>query len=91
MSLKSEVDRGAIGDQARRLIQGPKACAKCGYDIYVEVCHKQPVKDFPGSTPLSVINDPNNLMYLCPNHHKEFDRGFISLSDIFGNNNPGSG
>jgi hypothetical protein len=55
----------------------PKTCVVCAYDRYVEICHIRPISDFPGETVLSVVNSLNNLVHLCPNHHKEFDRNLI--------------
>lgn len=57
----------------------PKQCAVCGYDKHYEVCHRNPIKDFPDNTPISEINDIDNLVALCPNHHWEFDNGFLTL------------
>jgi hypothetical protein len=51
----------------------PQICEKCGYSKHVEVAHIKPISDFPEDTLLSVINDRNNLMLLCPNCHWEFD------------------
>lgn len=56
-----------------------KECAICGYDIHVEICHIKSVSSFNSSAKLSEINDINNLIYLCPNHHYEFDNGLVKL------------
>ena len=58
-----------------------KVCVLCGYNKYVEICHIQRIADFPKDTPLSEVNNINNLIYLCPNHHKEFDRGLLGPDD----------
>lgn len=50
-----------------------KKCKECGYDKYVEVCHKKAISEFPLDTKLSIINSIDNLIYLCPNHHWELD------------------
>ncbi|MFB2768481.1 HNH endonuclease [Pelatocladus sp. BLCC-F211] len=55
----------------------PKKCAVCGYDKHYEVCHVKPIKDFSHNTPISQINDIDNLVALCPNHHWEFDNGLL--------------
>lgn len=52
-------------------------CAVCGYDKYIEVCHIKAVKDFNDDTKISEINCIDNLIGLCPNHHKEYDNGLI--------------
>ncbi len=56
----------------------PKICAICGYDKHVEICHIKPVRDFIDE-PIKVINSIDNLIALCPNHHWEFDSGFLLL------------
>jgi hypothetical protein len=57
-------------------------CKKCGYNIHVEVAHKRPVSDFPNESLIKEINDINNLIGLCRNHHWEFENGYLFLSDI---------
>lgn len=58
-----------------------KECLICKYDKHVEICHRTAVKDFPDDTLIQVINDKKNLVALCPNHHWEFDNGFLKLSE----------
>lgn len=48
-------------------------CCKCGYDKHFEVAHIRAISDFPEDTLLTIVNDPSNLMPLCPNCHWEFD------------------
>lgn len=54
-------------------------CEVCGYDKHVEVCHRKPVSSFHGGATISEINALDNLVILCPNHHWEFDNGFLIL------------
>ena len=54
----------------------------CGYTNFVDVAHIKPVRYFPESALLSEINDPKNLLFLCPNHHAEFDGKMLSLEEI---------
>lgn len=54
-------------------------CRNCGYDKHFEICHIKAIKDFSKDTLLSVVNDPSNLVPLCPNCHWEFDRGTLKL------------
>jgi len=54
-------------------------CQICGYDTYIECCHKKPVSSFSLNTKLEVVNAPTNLIILCPNHHKEHDLGLLKL------------
>lgn len=50
----------------------PKKCF-CGYDLHVELCHKVPISWFKDDTPMGIVNSEENLKYLCPNHHWEYD------------------
>ena len=58
----------------------PRVCAKCGYSVHVEVCHKKSISSFKATALISEINDPTNLFVLCRNHHKEFDDGLLDIS-----------
>jgi hypothetical protein len=58
----------------------PKICIICGYDKFVDVCHIKPVAAFSPQAKLREINAPENLAYLCPNHHREYDRGLLNLN-----------
>jgi len=53
----------------------------CNYRKHVETCHLTPIADFPATTSITQINDPSNLILLCPNHHKEFDSGELVVED----------
>lgn len=55
-------------------------CAICGYCLHVECAHKKPIQEFPDETPIAGINNPCNLIGLCPNHHWEFDHGQLLLT-----------
>jgi hypothetical protein len=57
----------------------PKYCINCKYDIFYEVCHIKPICSFLENTPISVINNLDNLVSFCPNCHWEFDNGEIKL------------
>jgi len=57
----------------------PKICKNCGYDKHVDCCHIKSVASFPKNTKLSVVNNINNLIYLCKNCHWEFDHNFLKL------------
>ena len=60
---------------------GPRKCFVCGYDKYVEICHKKPVSKFEDSATIKEINSMDNLVALCPNHHKELDLGLLKLDN----------
>ncbi|MCI0560173.1 MAG: HNH endonuclease, partial [Nitrososphaera sp.] len=59
---------------------GARCCFVCGYDRYIEVCHIRDVSDFPDEALISEINSVNNLVGLCPNHHRELDKGFLTIT-----------
>lgn len=50
-----------------------KKCEKCGWDIHVEVNHKIKISEFPLDTLIKIVNSRENLHYLCPNCHWEFE------------------
>lgn len=56
-----------------------KSCKICGFNDYVELCHIKAIKDFDKNSKISDVNNLNNLVYLCPNHHKLLDIGKIKL------------
>lgn len=56
-----------------------RKCFICGYDKHVEVAHVKAVSDFSGDATVNEINNINNLVGLCPNHHWEFDNGLIKI------------
>ena len=65
-----------IRDLARRAYDTsglPKSCSVCGYDKHYELHHVKSIGSFAPTTPISIINDPSNLVALCPNHHWEAD------------------
>ena len=57
-------------------------CQVCGYDKHVELCHIKPISSFTDEITIGEINDPTNILVLCPNHHWEFDNQLIILSEI---------
>lgn len=65
-----------IRDNTRRLyknnLKNP-ICEFCGYSKHVEICHRKPISSFPKETLVSVVNDKENILFLCPNCHWEFD------------------
>lgn len=57
-------------------------CRNCGYTKHVEICHIRGISTFSDDTLVKVINDPSNLIGLCPNCHWELDNGILSLDFI---------
>ncbi len=70
-----------IRSHARRILEQNQSpvCCKCNYSIYVECCHIIPISSFPKDTTINIVNAPNNLVWLCPNCHWEFDHGLLSI------------
>ena len=57
-------------------------CQVCGYSKHTELAHIKPISSFPETAIISEINSSDNILVLCPNHHREFDSGDLELSDI---------
>lgn len=64
--------RSQIQKMARSIYQNsdrPRQCVICGYDKHYEVAHIKAVSEFDDGVLLSEINNEENLIALCPNHH----------------------
>lgn len=73
---------GRIRERARKIYaksDKPKKCI-CGYIKHYQISHKKGIATFDLQTPISTINDLDNLVALCPNHHWEFDNNKLSKS-----------
>lgn len=81
---KAQVRRQSIQAHAQKSIRGPRACRVCGYSTFVEVCHVKSVSSFTNDDTVQEINHPANLVYLCPNHHKELDRAILVVDGLRG-------
>jgi 5-methylcytosine-specific restriction endonuclease McrA len=55
-----------------------KSCQieNCGYSDHVDLHHIVPHN-------LGGDNSPDNLILLCPNHHREADRGELEYEELF--------
>ena len=58
-----------------------KYCKICGYDKHYEVAHIKAVSEFNDDVLILEINDIDNLVALCPNHHWEYDNGLLNLEN----------
>jgi len=58
---------------------GDKTCKVCGYDKHIQVCHIKSVSSFGDDDLITDINSFDNLIGLCPNHHWEYDNGYLVL------------
>lgn len=65
--------RDAIADDVKA--ESHFACAICGNSNHGELAHIHPVSD-------GACNSPDNLIFLCPNHHTEYDYGFKPKANI---------
>jgi len=77
-SFRSGIRNHAVG--IFRESNRPYICQICSYDLHVDICHKKPVAEFSDDTIIAKINDINNLIALCPNHHWELDNDILILS-----------
>lgn len=61
---------------------GEKVCQYCHnheFDAILEVHHLKGILEFDEDTLIKEINNENNLVWLCPNHHIMLEKGLISL------------
>ena len=70
-----------LADMIFKKSNKPQQCVICGYDKHIEIAHIKAVSEFSDDAFISEINDINNLVALCPNHHWEFDNGLFSEED----------
>lgn len=71
-----------IRNDARKILNKlliEKKCSICGYSKHVEVCHKKGISEFDENSTLKEVNEVDNLVYLCPNHHWELDKGMLRI------------
>lgn len=79
-SARSTIQKHA---RNRLIVSGIKQeCKLCGYSNHVECCHIYPVSMFLPTDTVDKINSLDNLIYLCPNHHWEFDNGVLTIEEI---------
>ena len=75
--------RSQIQKNARKIYEEsvkPKCCIVCGYDKHYEVAHIKAVSSFDNNVLINEINNPENLIALCPNHHWEYDNNNLDIS-----------
>lgn len=63
----------------KELFKNNKLCRVCGYNKHVEACHITAISSFSDDSRLSEVNDPKNIIFLCPNHHWELDNGLLKV------------
>lgn len=59
-----------------------KVCPICNYSAHVELCHRIPISKFSKDALLKDINAPENLIFLCPNHHWEIEHGYRNAKTL---------
>jgi len=72
-----------VREHAKRVLRWlnnrKRECVSCGYDKHIEICHIKSISSFDKNVTLNEINDPSNLVLLCPNCHWEFDNGLLDI------------
>jgi hypothetical protein len=79
-----QASRGRINGHAHKVYfrsNRKRECVECGYTRHIHVCHIRAVSDFPPTATIAEINDIANLVALCPNHHWEYDHGFLTAGE----------
>ena len=56
-------------------------CLFCSYSNHLDLCHIKDIGSFKDDTKLKIINDPSNLVFLCPNHHWDLDHNKLSTKE----------
>lgn len=71
-------------DSRRKYIKSNKEmkCQVCGYYLHVDICHVKDIKNFEENTLIKEVNDLNNLVALCKNHHWEFDNRTFGTLEV---------
>lgn len=59
-------------------------CQHCQYDKHSELCHLRDMAQFPDTTPLGVVNHPDNVVALCRNCHWEQGNGWLRVTKVKG-------
>lgn len=74
-----------IRRDARRTLERSDCKKECVYckdpqwNKILQCCHIKDILEFSEDVLIKEINDPFNLVWLCPNHHAMFDKGLIEL------------
>jgi predicted restriction endonuclease len=53
---------------------GQMVCKVCGESRVIDICHIKPISQFSEDTNIEEINNPDNLIALCPTHHRILDK-----------------
>lgn len=77
------MSRKAYKDSGR-----PMKCLVCDYSLHVDIAHIRDVKSYPDSATVAEVNNLDNLIALCKNHHWEFDNGYLQIEGISSETKP---
>lgn len=69
-AMRNRVSRSRVNETQRRREIKDASCEICGFDRFIEVCHIIPAVLGGGF-------EEENILYLCPNHHRLFDNQLI--------------
>ena len=76
---------GSIRRDARNILIENNVQCECAichnhdFDLITEAHHIKPITEFPPETLISEVNNVNNLVWLCPNHHKLVHLGILKI------------
>lgn len=73
-----------IRSMARKILNQEKVkqCNLCNHNEFkdvLEVCHIKGIMKFSLDTKIKEINHIDNLIWLCPSHHRLFDKDLIKM------------
>lgn len=77
--------RSAIRRDAEKTFEeldGHCSCCVCGYNRHIEIAHVKAVSSFSHNALIKEINNIENIIPLCPNHHWEFDNGVMNEDNL---------
>ena len=77
------MSRKAYKDSGR-----PMKCLVCDYSLHVDIAHIRDVKSYPDSATVAEVNNLDNLIALCKNHHWEFDHGHLQIEGVSSETKP---
>lgn len=63
-----------------KLVQRKRICIFCNHTCVLDVAHIKSISSFKENVLCGEVNHPDNLAYMCPTHHKMFDKGYIDIN-----------
>lgn len=77
----ARVKWATLRELAKRALQRAgieEKCKLCSFK-YPDVCHIKGINEFDDTSLVKEVNSLENLIYLCPNHHRLLDKNLLSL------------